>query len=331
MKSLLLPLSILISISSFAFAQEYPKPMLAPGQSQVAGGIGISWINGEPYYMIGVMPDLQFSKIGVGLDLTLRIDSKTGMINKVDWSDGAYRKIIRYLSWGQKNDPLYAQVGQLPMATLGHGFIMYDYNNSSSFDDRRIGAELDVDFDKYGFEAMYGDFQAPGVMGGRAYVRPLKFTPLGIIPVIGGFELGATYVTDQNKYGAPVILPDTLPIASRPLFPFYGPGTRGKISEYGFDAGLPVLRIPFVNVDLYYDYAQFANYGHGNAAGILGTFHSLGIVTASAKLEHDWIGNEFIPEYFDQFYELERFNAAGIIKSQETRQRQRVWRLVRTT
>lgn len=302
MKSFLLPLSILIVISSFAFAQEYPKPLLAPGESQIAGGLGISWINGEPYYMIGLMPDLQFGKIGVGLDLTLRIDSKTGMIRKVDWSDGAYRKIIRYLSWGQKHDPLYAQVGQLDMAILGHGFIMNDYNNSASFDDRRIGAELDVDFTKYGFEAMYGDFQEPGVIGGRAYVRPLKFTPLGIIPVIGGFELGATYVTDQNKNSG---VYDELFSIDGGLPPIFL--SKGKMSEYGWDAGLPVLRTPFVDVDLYYDYAQILHFGHGNAAGILGTFRGLGIVNATAKLEHQWDADEFIPEYFDQFYELERY------------------------
>jgi len=280
--------------------------MLAPGQSQVSGGLGVSWIDGEPYYMIGVMPDLQFGKIGVGLDLTLRVDSKTGMIRKVDWSDGAYRKIIRYVSWGQKHDPLYAQVGQLPMATLGHGLIMYDYNNSASFDDRRMGAELDIDFTRFGFEAIYGDFQAPGVMGGRAYVRPLKFTTLGAIPIIGGFELGATYVTDQNKNSYTIIPPSALNF------------TSGAMSEYGFDAGLPVLRIPFVDVDLYYDYAQFVHFGHGNAAGILGTFHGLGIVTATAKLEHQWIGDRFIPEYFDQFYELDRYqtdNLGNIIGS----------------
>jgi hypothetical protein len=293
MKILVLSISILILLSSSTFAQEYPRPMLLPGESQISGGLGISWIDGQPYYMIGVMPDLQFGKIGVGLDFTLNINSETGKIRKVDWSDGAYRKVIRYISWGQKHDPLYAQVGQLPMATLGHGLIMYDYSNSPSFDDRRIGAELDVDFTEYGFEAIYGDFQQPGVMGGRAYVRPLKFTPLGIIPVIGGFELGVTYATDQNRNSYVVNGTNGL--------------TNGAMSEYGFDAGLPIVRIPFVDVDLYYDYAQFHHFGHGNAAGILGIFHGIGIVTASAKLEHQWIGDRFIPEYFDQFYELDRY------------------------
>ena len=150
------------------------------------------------------------------------------------------------------------------MATFGHGFIMYDYNNSASFDDRRIGAELDADFTKLGFEAMYGDFKTPGVMGGRAYIRPLKFTALGTIPVVGGFELGATYVTDQNKSS------DVFPTLGESVIPPSPmvPVSKGLISEYGWDAGLPVLRIPIVDVDLYYDYAQFLHFGHGSAAGI---------------------------------------------------------------
>lgn len=292
-----------------AFGQNYPTPMLAPGESQIAGGLGISWVNengqNTPYYMIGVMPDLQFGKLGVGLDLTMRISTNTGKIRKADWAGGAYRKIIRYISWGQKHDPVYAKVGQLDMATLGHGFIVYDYNNSPSYDNRTIGAELDMDFTKFGFETMYGDFHEPGVIGGRAYVRPLKFTTLADIPVIGGFELGATYVTDQNKNSGmvrEVLPPDPMPGPPAVLIQ-----DEGRISEYGFDAGLPVLRIPFVDADLYYDYAHIHDFGHGSAAGVLFNFSGLGLAKASIKFEHQWIGSRFIPEYFDQFYELNRY------------------------
>ncbi len=294
----------LLVLSGTLLAQNYPKPLLAAGESQVAGGLGISWINENnqttPYYMVGVMPDLQFGKIGVGLDLTLRISANDGKIRKADWADGAYRKIIRYVSWGQKHDPVYARVGQMDMTTIGHGFIMEDYNNSPSYDDRRIGAELDLDFSKFGFETMYGDFQQAGLMGARGYVRPFQFTTLAPIPVIGGFELGATYVTDQNKNSGMVYTDTSL--TAPPGF-----ANEGKIAEYGFDAGLPLLRIPFVDADLYYDYAQIHNFGHGSAAGIRFDFNGLGLANASVKLEHQWIGDRFMPEYFDQFYELNRY------------------------
>ncbi len=303
MKTFFAAIVFTLAASVPLFAQNYPKPLLAPGESQIAGGLGISWINengvSTPYYMIGVMPDLQFGKIGVGLDLTLRISTKSGAIRKADWSNGAYRKLIRYVSWGQKHDPVYAKVGQLDMATLGHGFIVYDYNNSPSYDNRTIGAELDLDLGKYGIETMYGNFHTPGLIGGRAYVRPLKFTTLADIPVIGGFELGATYVTDQNKNSGIVYTPTAPSI--------YSVQNTGRISEYGFDAGLPVLRNPFADADLYYDYAQIHHFGHGSAVGVLVNLNGLGLAKASVKLEHQWIGREFIPEYFDQFYELNRY------------------------
>ena len=290
------------ALSTVSFAQNYPRPLLEPGENQISGGLGISWIDGTPYYMLGVMPDLQFGKIGVGLDLTLRISSIDGTIRKVDWSDGAYRKVIRYISWGNRQDPIYAKVGQLDMATIGHGFIVYDYNNSPSYDNRTIGAEADLDFTKFGFEAMYGNFKDPGVMGGRAYVRRLKFTSLDNIPIVGGFELGATYVTDQNPHSN--AQPDGIE-ETQPAYVYEVDRTR--MSEYGLDAGLPVLRSQFVDADLYYDYAQIVHFGHGNAVGILGAFRGIGLANASVKIEHQWVGSQFIPEYYDQFYELQRY------------------------
>ena len=42
-------------------------------------------------------------------------------------------------------------------------FIMYFYNNSPSYDDRRLGTEFDLNFGKYGLETVYGDFARLGV------------------------------------------------------------------------------------------------------------------------------------------------------------------------
>ncbi len=304
---LMLFLATLIS-SQVSESQTYPSPILAPGQSEISGGMGISWIDGTPYYMIGVIPSLSFGKLGIGLDLTLRLNSADGTIRRVDWAGGAYRKIIRYLSWGQKHDPIFAKAGQLDGTTIGHGFIMYDYTNSPSYDNRTIGAELDMDFSKFGFEAMYGDFHTPGVTGGRVYVRPLKFTEIGDLQVIGGLELGATYLTDQdeNSNVGLVIGKSFVPPAP------YVPEDRGTLSEYGLDLGMPILRTAHFSSDIYYDFAQIYHHGHGSGIGINGNFSGLGILDISATVERQFIGRHFIPEYFDHFYELERYNPQNI-------------------
>ncbi|MCL4540071.1 MAG: hypothetical protein M1469_07355 [Bacteroidetes bacterium] len=301
-----LSISILVLVSD-SFAQNYNGSILPTDQNEISGGLGITWITdngGEPvpYYSIGVLPDLSFGKIGVGLDFTLLVSSKDGTIRKVDWSNGAYRRIIRYIRWGQKHDPVYAQVGQLYAATLGYGLIVDNYDNSPSYDDRRIGGEFDVDLSKFGFETMYGDFQRPGVMGGRLYLRPLKFTNLADFPVLGGLELGATFVTDQNSNSGVIGATYNQTTQRDSVFK-----DKGEIAEFGLDAGFPVLRSPFVDLDAYYAFAQFKHFGHGSALGVMGTFRGLGLATASVKIERQFIGNQFIPEYFDQFYELTRF------------------------
>ena len=105
--------------------------------------------------------------------------------------------MIRYVRWAHKGIPLYVRIGELDNALLGHGFIMEGYQNSSSYDLRKTGMELDLNFNEFGIESMTSDLADAGVTGVRGYVKPLKLTPLDKIPVINNFEIGATYVTDR--------------------------------------------------------------------------------------------------------------------------------------
>ena len=66
------------------------------------------------------------------------------------------------------------RLGALDYYTLGHGSIMYQYNNCPSYDSRKIGLVLDIDFGNFGFESIYSRFAEAGVMGIRGYVSPLK-------------------------------------------------------------------------------------------------------------------------------------------------------------
>lgn len=162
---------------------------LQQNQAMLGGGFGLTWIDGTPHYALRFFPEIQFSKIGVGLDLNFEFtpEGKLRSENFNEFSD--YLSIIRYIRYGYKHDPLYLRVGALDYATLGHGSIMYLYNNSPTFDARKVGIELDIDFDNYGFESVYSNFGKGGVMGIRGYVRPLQFTELADIPVIGKFEI----------------------------------------------------------------------------------------------------------------------------------------------
>jgi len=296
--------------SSSAFAQKSLATMTGKQDpSSIAGGLGLTWINGQEYYLVNIAPDLAFGNFGVGLDINLLVGSTDHKIRKVGFDSTAYDylRMIRYLRWGHKGDDVYARVGTLDYAQLGHGFIMYLYNNSPSYDARRLGSEFDLSFGKYGLETVYGDFGRLGVVGVRAHVDPLKFTTLGAVPVLGGLELGATWAGDLRRDSKDTrdTVVNGVPTASN----------TGGIDIVGADIGFPLVRVPTVSSTLYADYAKILSFGSGEAVGLQTDFSGLGLVNIFTKFERRWTGEEFIANYFDTFYELDRYNLAGTVFS----------------
>ena len=305
MKRIILSVLFLLSILTVfpqvgQFNQFNPYPM--GGKGNIAGGFGMNWINGEPFYSIQFRPEVSLGNFGVGLDLQLDFNSQ-GKLRKQDFNSvGDYLRIIRYARYGVKNDPLYVKLGALDYYTLGHGSIMYLYNNSPSFDARRIGLVFDVDFGTFGFESIYGTFGEAGVVGLRGHVRPLKFTSLAEIPIIGNFEVGSTFAGDFNKNAS--VIAGTYNAATNTVNKTI---SNGSLQIIGFDLGLPLLSTGIVGVKLYADYSKIINFGSGVAAGVIAEFNGIGLINASAKLERRFNNARYIPSYFNSFYEIERF------------------------
>jgi hypothetical protein len=293
-------LSLIVFLSSQNFAQfENLPPSCA---NLIDGGFGLNWIDGQPYYSIDLRPEFSLANWGLGLDLRFDIDAN-GNLRKEDFNElSDYLSIIRYLRYGEKGDPVYVKLGALDYYTLGHGSIMYNYNNSPSYDARKIGLVFDVDFGNFGFESIYSKFAEAGVTGIRGYVRPLKFTDIGDVPIIGSMEVGATYAGDFSQYAG---------IVSG----YYNPATneviktddRGSLNIVGADIGFPIFAIDVAKLELYMDYAKIINFGSGVSTGALFTFSGLGLISGSVKLERRFNGAHYLPSYFNSLYEIERF------------------------
>jgi len=305
MKKKLLPIVLfLFTITSFAqyqnqLTEQFPRPC----QGFLGGGLGLTWIDNQPYYTFRFMPDISLGNFGAGLDLRLDFD-KNGKLRKEDFNEFSdYLSIIRYARYGLKNDPVYVKLGALDYYTLGHGSIMYQYNNSPSLDVRKIGLVFDVDFGNFGIESIYSQFAEASVFGIRGYVRPLKFSEAGNIPIIGELEVGATYAADYNKYAGVVS-------------GFYNPGTRniqitsdeGSMNIVGMDIDFPLVSNPAANLVLYLDYSKIINFGSGIATGIQFTSSGMGLLSISAKLERRFNNVHYLPSYFNSLYEIQRFS-----------------------
>ncbi|MCD4693500.1 MAG: hypothetical protein K8R79_11340 [Calditrichales bacterium] len=250
------------------------------------GGLGVTWIDGVSYTTFTISPELAFGKFGVGLNIELLFDNANDFkFRKIGWEKGAGAfRMIRYLRWGLKHDPVYIRIGSLQSTTLGHGFIMGYYSNQANYDERKIGLEFDLDFDAFGFETMTSNLGNLEIIGGRLYFRPLFSSE---IPVIKNLEFGATYATDIN--------PDNTR------------DTDDGIFEWGADIGLPIIQTKVFNSTIYADYAKINNYGDGKAVGIkAGLPDLIGLFGLYAKLEKRFLSDQFLPNYYNTLYELER-------------------------
>jgi hypothetical protein len=289
MKKTLIIALILAAAIGTGFAQTLPG---AGGDSlsSFTGGLGMTLIDGKPYFVLQLTPELRFSKLGVGLDVTLLMNNDG--LRKEEWKPASKMvRLVRYISWGNKVDKFYTRVGALDATTLGNGFLISNYNNRSDDLNRKIGMELNLKFPwgeaptMFGLQSMVSNFDRAEIYGFRGFACPLANTG---IPVIKGFEIGGTVVTD--------------------LDPDQNSTTKDAVTAFGADLGLPIITTPILGSRIYYDFGKIKDFGSGNAVGISALVSFPGNVFAlGAKLEQRFLGKRFIPQYFDMFYEIDRF------------------------
>ncbi|MFC2133356.1 hypothetical protein ACFLTH_01960 [Bacteroidota bacterium] len=296
----------LILVTIFLFAAVSTQAQFInpkPNEGLLAGGLGVTWIDGAPYYSFHLFPEAAFGKFGVGFDLKLEYGSngKIRTENFNEFSD--YLSVIRYVRYGLKKDPFYVRLGALDFATLGHGSIMYLYNNSPSYDARKIGLAFDLDFGNFGFESVYSAFGEAGILGIRGYMRPMQYTIYKDIPIIGMLEVGATLASDfHDKAGVATGNYDEVDDK------FTATVDDGAVTIFGLDLGLPLIRTMVFDLDFYIDYTKILGFGSGAATGFFANFKGLGLLDIKTRIERRFNGDNYIPSYFNPFYEIERFN-----------------------
>jgi len=183
---------------------------------------------------------------------------------------------------------------------------MQHYNNSPTYDARRIGLVADIDFGKFGFESIYGNFAQSGVFGMRGYVRPLQFTSANDIPILSNLEFGASYVTDFNKYARV----DSGYFDQARNFKVVK--DRGALTIIGFDVALPLIKSSSITITPYLDYNKIIDFGSGVATGVKLDFEGMGLLSVSAKLERRFNNGKYLPSYFNSLYEIERFKSDSV-------------------
>ncbi|MBN1412014.1 MAG: hypothetical protein JW969_14295 [Spirochaetales bacterium] len=257
------------------------------------------------YQKISFSPDLAVGNFGIGIDVTIHYRFEAGsIIPRVegDWTPVAaeqgnfqawlslYLSKFKYIRYGVKNDPLFIKLGSIDDALIGNGFIMANYSNTMFLPEQRIfGLNLDVDgklfdFPLIGIETFINNIALPEVYGARLFFRPLIFSD---IPIINEMEVGIPLVADTKPY-----------FDAATLAPVPADGAAAVFT--GLDVNQPLIANPAVTMAAFGDLATYKFKSYGGMIGAGGTLITL--FNYGAQLR--FIGNGFIPFYFDATYDL---------------------------
>jgi hypothetical protein len=299
-------------------AQDAPAAGASPFSAGLSASLSTESISGETYQAIGLLPDLGFGPFGVGLDLSFHFrfyETPGGTFGfyprSQDWWDTSlstaqnvdkYLSRIAYLRWGKKGDPLYVQAGLLPATTLGSGFIVGGYTNGALRPALKYtGLEVDasgdlVGFPYVGFESFTGNISAFDVVGARAYVKPFGlFLPDN--GLLKSLQVGLTFATDTNAYAQD---------SSQP-------SRADAVIVTGVDA-----LAPLVTSDVFSAIASLDLAAQGTHTGASLGVGGKAVGLLQWGLQARALGDNFLADYFDQGYEVNRVAKYAIYKGTVT-------------
>lgn len=279
---------------------------------------------GDVYYLlVEPLVDLRFldAKLGVGLGVPLRIEmvsletdpatgdpkltQNIGRIRKEDWdSFHDFGRVLKYVTFGKKEDPLYVSVGQRYASSIGHGAITRRYSPNIDIDYPRVSAEVDAYNGLGGFELMVNDVLAWNQLSGIAFLKPFSFfNPRS--EALKSFSIGLSGGLD---WAAPYNL-----VVQNGLRQLDDQGrlvTENKpVGIVGVDAEVKVVKTEHVDLKPYVDFSMLVGGDFGVTGGLLGRFN-VGQETVNAfrvVVEARYLGSRYAPSYFDTFYEVDRF------------------------
>ncbi|MBI4574831.1 MAG: hypothetical protein HY722_01050 [Planctomycetes bacterium] len=248
--------------------------------------------------------EFRLGRLGVGLNADLNFDEE-GRLRTEDWDERSdYARVVRYLEWGRKRDTVYVRSGELDDAMLGHATVLSHFHSGIDYDSRKVGAQVDVDLGIAGVETITNNVMEPEVAGGRFYVRPFHRSAM---PLISSAGVGATLVGDVDA-------PETLEFqqgSPRPTVDRDGnlqAATNRDVAVYGVDVEVPVFKNEVMDLVPYADANRMDRFGDGYHTGVYDVLKLPGLGSdLFARLEWGKFGREYLPRYFDAFYEVERF------------------------
>lgn len=258
----------------------------------------------DAYYLISLEPEIELGRIGLGLDLDLRL-SKDGELREEDWRDinDALRK-IKYIEYHNLDETFNIRVGALSDITLGTGNLVYQYRNDASEDDSKTGLQLSYKTSVLKIEAFTSSLSEMEILAGRLELDPMNDIDQSIIK---SFHMGITYAGDFSKYANTIS--SSTNDTSLSVFKKAFSTSENNFSAYSFDASLQLVNHPYLDLYCTSEATFLDGYGSGSSFGLeLIIKDRSQEFTLDLNIQHINQGDQYESAYFGSFYEIERFS-----------------------
>tara|TARA_Y100001980_G_C14556910_1_gene353378 strand:- start:10120 stop:11835 length:1716 start_codon:yes stop_codon:yes gene_type:complete len=277
------------------------------------GGFTFTEIDGQYYVGLVLSPEFSLGKVGLGLNVPVLYGIQSNSFRTEIFKDGVgVARLIRYLRLGnQKRDPIYFRVGELSSAMIGFGGLINNYTNTTSYEKRKLGIHYDLNYrGLVGIEGLYSDFNPASLnlFAIRPYTRPLAQSG---IPIVRTFEIGGQYILDKDQTAIPTS------DSTSTTYQY----TQDGVSAFGLDAGITLLSIPFIQIDLFTTYSKL-NVANQAVKDTLGDGFSSGsgfstglnfrlnfiadLFSTDIRIERLNYTENYLPQFFDASYEINK-------------------------
>lgn len=158
-------------------------------QNFVHGSVGIGFTNirFDVFTQLLVRWHFRWSKLKVYLNFTFNFDQNVSL-RALDWnSPKSWLAWIHRITWDRPSfspnkiaDPLYVGIGRINLYTFGTGAVINRYTNTLQEPViHKRGLQVDFQWEyKFGAQLFVNDLEDFGITAARAFIMPLRFTPL---------------------------------------------------------------------------------------------------------------------------------------------------------
>lgn len=318
-------------------------------QNSFSGFVTAGKIGEDVFMNLNLRLSFDMESWGVGFQAPVRLrlidndPQNDGFLRLEDWDEWQdFLKFLRYVYIGKrdKTGPFYIRVGELSNLSIGHGTIVYRYNNSLDIDRWRVGTNVAVNVGDFGAEAVVSDVGRLGsnaIMAGyRLSVRPLSLflggpetnpetgeaeeESSGGYDPLSRFVVGHTLMVDPT---APLTLEtrqvtnadgtvSTVVVTNDENLPTVT--AERALAIVGLDFGYELLRGEPLSITPYLDINKITEVdsGWGLHLGVLWGLRVPAVIdtlTVDLRTEYRRVSGDYVGPYFNTTYDIERYVA----------------------